>query len=165
MTQKLKIQNTTIAPQYVHAISGAVLLQPGEARDDLEFNDGEAKNLNANTKVFRVEGYQEGGTGDAAGSTGNQNGDGNAANAQLDAIAAALGTDRAGIMAEIERLQGEGGNGYQLTLPEAVRALDDNSDDDWTQAGLPNLDRLKTMTGGSVSRADVDAIGRKRATA
>lgn len=52
-----------------------------------------------------------------------------------------------------------------ITLAEAAAALDDAKDEDWTQAGLPSLARLKELTGGEVTRADADATGRKRATA
>jgi len=43
-------------------------------------------------------------------------------------------------------------------LASAVALLDDANDDHWTQAGLPDISTLKTLTGGDVTRAMVDQL-------
>lgn len=43
-------------------------------------------------------------------------------------------------------------------LASAIALLDDANDDHWTQAGLPDISTLKTLTGGDVTRAMVDQL-------
>lgn len=156
MTQRLTIRNNTMSPSFVHTVGGPVSIGPGEQLKDLEFNDGEAKNLNGNTKVFTVEGYQD----RATDAPGDEAGSGYA----LDQIAAALGTDKNGIMDAIAALKAKAEgkasseNNKPMTLAEAIKSLDDKADGDWIGSGQPNLERLKSLTGGPVTRADIDAL-------
>jgi len=43
-------------------------------------------------------------------------------------------------------------------LASAIALLDDANDEHWTQAGLPDISTLKTLTGGDVTRAMVDQL-------
>lgn len=43
-------------------------------------------------------------------------------------------------------------------LASAIQLLDDANDDHWTQAGLPDIQTLKTLTGGDVTRSMVDQL-------
>lgn len=48
--------------------------------------------------------------------------------------------------------------GGKLTLEKAIASLDDKNEAHWTDAGKPDLDTLKSLTGDDVRRADVDAL-------
>jgi hypothetical protein len=52
-----------------------------------------------------------------------------------------------------------------VTLTQAIAALDDANDAHWIQSGKPDLAHLKEVTGGEVTRAEVDALNRIRKTA
>lgn len=54
--------------------------------------------------------------------------------------------------------KGDDGPFEPLTLAAAVASLDDANDDHWTQAGLPDISTLKTLTGADVTRAMVDQL-------
>lgn len=43
-------------------------------------------------------------------------------------------------------------------LASAIALLDDANDEHWTQAGLPDISTLKTLTGGDVTRSMVDQL-------
>lgn len=45
-----------------------------------------------------------------------------------------------------------------MTLLQAVQSLDDKNEAHWTNGGKPDLDTLKTLTGGDLTRAEVDAL-------
>lgn len=60
--------------------------------------------------------------------------------------------------------EGGGGGGDPVSLEGALKMLSVDTDDHWTEGGLPLIDRLKGMTGSDVTRAEVDEItdGTKR---
>lgn len=55
----------------------------------------------------------------------------------------------------------------QMSLTDAITALDPKDDDDWTAAGLPSVDEISELTGTRVTRASVEtaAPGFTRASA
>ena len=90
----------------------------------------------------------------------------------LAEIAALFGTDEVdelNVKAAIERLIQDaaekpaetadtGEVGSASDLASAIALLDDTNDEHWTQAGLPDISTLKTLTGGDVTRAMVDQL-------
>ena len=61
--------------------------------------------------------------------------------------------------ADVNNGDGENGDDEKNTdLASAIALLDDANDDHWTQAGLPDISTLKTLTGGDVMRAMVDQL-------
>lgn len=91
-------------------------------------------------------------------------------------IVALFGTeevDELNVKAAVERLiqdqkaasaANDGGstNDQPTDLAAAVALLDDANDDHWTQAGKPDIAALKALTGGDVTRAQVDALPTQR---
>jgi len=102
---------------------------------------------------------------------------GDKAKAALVEIVALFGTDEVdelNVKSAVERMiqdvgtkahndainenSGDDGPFEPVTLAVAVASLDDANDDHWTQAGLPDISTLKTLTGGDVTRAMVDQL-------
>ena len=159
----MKVTNKTSSPQVVYAIGGRVTI-PARGTYEGEFADGEAKNIASNTAVFVVDGAADTASADRA---------------KLNEIAALFGTpdvDHLNVKAAVERLiqdqkktpldhmddhmqrlKGMVTPGT-ADLSVAIAMLDDANDDHWTQAGLPDIATLKTLTGGDVTRAMVDAL-------
>lgn len=94
--------------------------------------------------------------------------DGEKAKQSLTEIAELFGTsdvDELNVKAAVEKLlqaqrdhQQQGGT----DLAAAVALLDDKNDEHWTDAGKPSIEALKTLTGGNVTRAQVDALPTQR---
>lgn len=96
---------------------------------------------------------------------------GDKAKAMLAEIVALFGTDEVdelNVKAAVERLIQDqksqapaptpGAENQPTDLAAAIALLDDANDDQWTQAGLPDISTLKTLTGGDVTRAMVDQL-------
>lgn len=94
---------------------------------------------------------------------------GDAAKVTLEEIAALFGSDEvnaenvkdavAKLLADVSEPTPEPTQENQPTdLAAAIALLDDANDDHWTQAGLPDISTLKTLTGGEVTRAMVDQL-------
>lgn len=56
MSSTLKIRNITQSPQTVNALSGRVVINPGQTLDDeaIQFDEGEVNSITSNVKVFQV---------------------------------------------------------------------------------------------------------------
>lgn len=93
---------------------------------------------------------------------------GDKARATLADIVALFGSDEVdemNVKAAVERLIQDAGKTPEpatetepMTLADAIKALDDANDDHWTQAGHPDISTLKQLTGGDVTRAQVDQL-------
>lgn len=62
--QTLTIKNLTKSPTFINAANGRRIVEPNEEVVDIEFTEGEARNIKANTAVFEVKGYVDGHTDD-----------------------------------------------------------------------------------------------------
>lgn len=176
-TEKLTITNVYDQPYGANTVSGTVHLAVGETKT-LEFSEAEAKGIRGNPKVFKIGGEDGLNTTKISAEDQRAMADAKALMSNLAPIAYKLGANTPEelapaiekLIAENERLTAElaakaGQSDAKPTLAEAVASLDDKNDAHWIQSGKPNLDALKDATGGEVSRADVDAIGRVRSTA
>jgi len=94
---------------------------------------------------------------------------GDKAKAALVEIVALFGTDEVdelNLKSAVERLIQDArakpatdtSNAGASDLASAIALLDDANDEHWTQAGLPDISTLKTLTGGDVTRAMVDQL-------
>lgn len=54
------------------------------------------------------------------------------------------------------------GGGTKMTLAEAIATLDPANDEHWTQGGLAKMEYLEGLTGGNLTRAEVDAASAPR---
>lgn len=88
---KLKVTNIFGQPYGINPVSGSRVLKHGESYEG-EFSDGEARNINGNSKVFAVEGYVEPAPGQASQAAANNDPDSDSAfKASVGPIANRLG--------------------------------------------------------------------------
>lgn len=168
-----KITNLGQNPVSVYCGGVSMAVAGGEFLESDNFTEAEVKFYKGHPEAFDVDGagVKEGATDAAELAKGNE------ARATLSAIIALFGTDEVdelNVKAAVERLiqdaakfdhDGNGsaggsmpGSSQPMTLAEAVASLDDANDDHWTQAGHPDIATLKTLTGGDVTRAQVDQL-------
>lgn len=149
-TVKLKIKNITGSPYGARTTTGVKMVPPGQVLED-EFEHGEADNIKANKDVFE--------TGDnvVAETSRGANGSGQ----RIAALERQL-TEKD---AEIAALTAKLAEYIKPTLAQAVASLDDKNDDHWTDGGKPDLKAIAGLVGGTVARADVDALDPPRVRA
>ena len=172
---RLTLKNNLTGPQVVRPIvngnTGSVVIEPGQSFTG-EFSDGEASNLRGNTAVFEVTEHGD----DGAPVRGNvySDPDGGKARERAASVLAVFEPLAVRMLAttpedladklnaaldELDELKAKaGGDTKTMTLTEAVASLDDKNEAHWTDAGKPDLDTLKQLTGGDVKRAEVDAL-------
>lgn len=168
-----------------------VTLAPNETWEG-EFSDNEAKALtmNASFAVKGYAAPADQPKTDVAGDVAQVTKERDEARSALVDIANLFGTpdvDELNVKAAVQRLIEDSrdvvvdvGAGNELTpstggrkpnetdadvgvdLAAAVALLDDTNDDHWTQAGKPDIAALKSLTGGDVTRAQVDALPTQR---
>lgn len=148
---KLKIKNISQSPYGARTTTGVKMVPPGQVLED-EFEHFEADNIKANKAVFDV--------GDNVVAETSKGTNGSAK--RIAALERENEQLKAHIVELTEKLAVAESGAGKLSLADAVAALDDNNDDHWTDGGKPDLKALAGLTGGSVSRADVDALSPAR---
>lgn len=184
---KLTVTNKTGGVYGVNALVDGVPrvvdLKDGETWEG-EFDDNEAKALNGRTG-WEVKGYSEpkGGqqSNDVAGDVAQITQERDDAKAKLQDIINLFDSDEVdelNVKSAVERLIQDAAtkpaettndeafnsplNDGKTDLAAAVALLDDKNDDHWTDAGKPSIEALKGLTGGNVTRAQVDALPTQR---
>ena len=147
----MKIKNVSNSPYGARTKSGVVVVQPGQVYEG-DFETAEADNIKANKAVFEV--------GDSVVAETSKGANGSAQRiAALEKQVADLTAERDNLAAKLAVAESSSG---KLSLADAVASLDDANNDHWTDGGKPDLKALAALTGGAVTRADVDALSPAR---
>lgn len=159
-----KIKNLANGPVSVYCGGISMAVPPGEFLESDDFLESEVKFYKGHPDQFEV--------------TGEAKSDDDPARKALQDIADLFGTpdvDYLNVKAAVARLIQDvkalpvSSNETTIVtaidtsdgasdLASAIALLDDANDDHWTQAGLPDISTLKTLTGGDVTRAMVDQL-------
>ncbi len=168
-----KVKNLGNGPVSVYCGGVSMAVPPGESIDSDNYTESELKFYRAHPEAFEVSGDAVA----AAGIDADEFQSAQAAKSTLAEIVALFGTeevDELNVKAAVERLIQDAAtkpaettndaafqsplNSGASDLASAIALLDDANDDHWTQAGLPDISTLKTLTGGDVTRAMVDQL-------
>lgn len=181
-----KIKNLANGPVSVYCGGISMAVPPGEFLESDGFTDAELKFYRAHPDQFEVVGDAVEGAGNAEAlkTVTAERDEARAKLAEIVALFDSADVDELNVKAAVERLIQDAGeiktpkpvdpaamsavgdritktreNSNQPTdLAAAIALLDDANDEHWTQAGLPDISTLKTLTGGDVTRAQVDQL-------
>lgn len=172
-----KIKNLANGPVSVYCGGISMAVPPGEFLESDGFTAEELKFYGAHPEQFEVAGDAVEGAGDAEAlkTVTIERDDARAKLAEIVALFGSDDVDELNVKAAVERLiqdakfasvlnsDGETTvvvetDSTKIDLAAAIALLDDANDDHWTQAGLPDISTLKTLTGGDVTRAQVDQL-------